>query len=257
MASKSKKANQARSGGSLKGFYYLLGAIAVAGIAVIAWVNLKGGKAASEPIELSEAQLKDVNALVQSARGIKKGPESAPVRLLVFSDYMCPACKHFTTNVEPSFREQYVNTGKVQMVYYDYPLGGAHRWSFLAARAGRCAEEQNKFWEYHDRLFATQQEWSYDNSAPVKRFETFAQELGLNAGDFKGCLNSDKHADVVSANYALGQQLGVRGTPTLFMNGRQLPEEWNDFNKLKARLDAELGATAGSPAAPAATTTTQ
>ena len=253
MASKSKKAQAARGGGSLKGFYYLLAGIALAGIVVIAAVNLKGGKAVDEPIQLSEDQLKDVNTLVKNARGIKAGPDAAPVRILVFSDYMCPACKHFTTNVEPLVRRDFVNTGKVQIVYYDFPLGGAHRWSFLASRAGRCAEDQNKFWEYHDNLFATQNEWAFETKAPVKRFEDKAQQLGLNLNDFKSCLNSDKHAELVSANYALGSQLGVRGTPTLFMNGRQLSEEWNDFGKLKARLEQELGA---APA-PAASSTAQ
>ena len=234
----------------MKPFYLVLGLLALLGVGAIAWTVLRG-KAVSEPVELAPEALKNVNELVKLARGIEAGPDNAPVRILVFSDYMCPACKHFTTNVEPSLRKEFINTGKVQMVYYDYPLGGAHRWSFLASRAGRCAEDQNKFWEYHDKLFAEQNNWSFENTAPVGHFERFAQAVGLDAAAFKSCINSEKHADLVSANHALGTQLGVTGTPMLFMNGKHVTE-WNDFARLKERVLRDLGGSAPAVAAPAA-----
>jgi protein-disulfide isomerase len=224
----------------LSPFYWLIGGIAVLGLAAIAWAALRS-KPAAEPVEVPAAATADANALVAAARGVKYGPDSARVRLLVFSDYQCPACQHFATNGEQSLRSEYINSGKVQLVYYDYPLTEIHKWAFMAARAGRCAEDQKKFTEYHDRLFATQSEWAYEQSAPTGRFESYAAELGLNAAEFKTCLGGDRHADLVSANRALGTSLGVRGTPALFMNGKYLTEEWKEFGDLRARIEQELG----------------
>jgi protein-disulfide isomerase len=225
----------------LSPFYWLLGGIAILGVAAIAWVASRGSSAASEPIEVPAAATGDANALVAAARGIKYGPDSARVRLLVFSDYQCPACQHFASNGEKSLRSEYINSGKVQMIYYDFPLTEIHKWAFMAARAGRCAEDQGKFTEYHDQLFANQSDWSFEQSAPTGRFEGYAKDVGLDVAKFKTCLNSDRHADLVSANRALGTSLGVRGTPALFMNGKYLTEEWRDFTDLRARIEAELG----------------
>ena len=253
MASKGKKAARAaatgRSRTNLKPFYWLLGIIALIGIGFIAVSALRGPNAAQEPVEIPQAVVTNAQQLVQAARGIEAGQDDARVRILVFSDFMCPACRHFATPVEPQLRTEFITPGKVQLVYYDFPLGGAHRWSFLASRAGRCAEEQGKFWDLHDRLFAAQQEWSYRQSEPVSDFVKYAQEAGVNRDAFTSCLRSDKHAQLVSANRALGVQLGVGGTPTLFMNGHMLRDEWNDYSKLKQRIEQELGGTTPSTTA--------
>src|SRR5262245_61480077 len=182
------------------------------------------------------------------------GDANAPLRILIFSDFTCPACRFFATSMEPSLREDFIKTGKLQLNYYDFPLGGSgeHRWGFLAARAARCAGDQNKFWEFHDALFRNQNTWAYSNKSPATEFEKYITEVGGDVNAFKACLNSDKFADVVTANHALGESLLVGSTPTLFMNGRQLSAEWNDYPMLKARLERELGG-----AAPATTTTAQ
>ena len=146
-------------------------------------------------------------------------------------------------------RQDFVDGGKVQIVYHDFPLGGgAHQWGFVAARAARCAEEQDKFWEYHDLLFNKQSEWAYAQSMPTRQFEAYARELNVDARPFEDCLKSDRHQDLVTANKALGEQLGVRGTPTLFMSpsGQQLDREWGDYALMKQRLEKELG----GPSAP-------
>src|SRR5690606_8784396 len=120
-------------------------------------------------------------------------------QVVVFSDFMCPYCGQFTLQVERLLKENYAQTGKIHYVYYDFPLGGAHRHSFLAARAARCAGDQGKFWEYHDYLFGQQSEWSYKRNPPVGEFEDYAEALGLDRAAFSECLRSDRHADVVSA----------------------------------------------------------
>ena len=223
-----------------KPFYYLIGLVALAGVAAIAWAALKPDEPVSVPPQLPASQTSDPQTLVKLARGVKVGSDAAPVRLLVFSDYMCPACGHFATRVEPQLRAEYVNSGKVQLVYHDFPLVQIHQWSFAAARAGRCAEEQNKFWEFHDRLFAQQKDWMNSNRMPDDKFREYATGVGLNEQSFTACLNSERHSELVSANMALGNQVGVPGTPALYMNGRFLANEWQDYKDLKKRVEEAL-----------------
>jgi protein-disulfide isomerase len=212
----------------------------VLGVGAIVYATQSGGgTAADDVIQLPPEVLNNAQELVNKAQGIKKGSDDAPIKLLVFSDYMCPACQTFATRVEPSLGVEFIDKGVVQMVFYDFPLGGGHRWSFLAARAARCAGDEGKFWEYHDILFA-QRDWMYSGNAPVPQLEALGKQVGLG-DEFNQCLRSDKYQDVVTYNKALGDALGVRGTPTLFMNGRQLRNEWSDFDALKLRIQEELG----------------
>ncbi len=215
-----KKAGKQPS--NLKTFYWLLGLLAVAGIAAIAWIVLQGraGDAALEPVDIPSAQ--DPQTLVAKAEGVTIGNDGAPVKMLVFSDYQCPYCGEFAAQIEPVLRKEFVDSGKLQFVYYDFPLGGSHRHSFLAARAARCAGDQDKFWQYHDMLFGKQSEWSFEAGVPVREFLTYAEELALDRSSFDSCLKSDKYQDVVSANRLLGERLGVNATPTIFVNGRRI-----------------------------------
>ncbi len=225
-------------------FYYLIGAVVLVGAAAIAWAALRPEPPVGVPAQLPASQTSDPQTLVRLARGVKAGSDSAPIRLLVFSDYMCPACAHFATQVEPQLHAEYVDSGKVQLVYHDFPLVQIHQWSFAAARAGRCAEDQNKFWEYHDKLFASQRDWMGSNRMPDDKFRQYAKDVGLNEAGFTECLNSERHSELVSANLALGNQVGVPGTPALYMNGKFLPNEWQDYGELKKRIEEAL-ATAG------------
>lgn len=240
-AQKSRSSKQqSQAGSNLKPFYIVLALIAVIGVGAIVFATKSGGgTAADDVIELPPEALSNAQELVNKSDGIKKGADNAPIKLLVFSDYMCPACQTFTSRVEPPLRAEFIENGQVQLVYYDFPLGGGHRWSFLASRAARCAGDEGKFWEYHDLLFARQRDWMYSNTAPVADLEKLGEPLGLGE-DFSKCLRSDKYQDVVTYNRALGNALGVRGTPTLFMNGRQLRDEWSDYDALKLRIEEEL-----------------
>ncbi|MGH7460032.1 MAG: DsbA family protein, partial [Longimicrobiales bacterium] len=219
--------------------------------------TMQSAQATEEPILLSPEVLKNTQQLMAKAQGVKVGPDNAPIRILVFSDFMCPGCKAFATVVEPGMREEYIKTGKVQLVYHDFPLSPNHKWSFVAARAARCAQDQNKFWEFHDMLFNKQSAWSFERTTPTATFEGYARELKLDEDAFSDCLNSDKHAELVTANKALGEQLGVNHTPTLLMSpsGTELSQEWNDYGRMKARLEKELGLI-GAPATTTPPTTT-
>lgn len=208
----------------LQPFYIVLGLVVIGGIAAIAWAATgRGGGAVTEPVQVDSMLLANPQALYQAAVPMTRGRDDAPVKLVVFIDYMCPACARFALQIEPALDERYVNTGLMQMVSYDFPLGGAHVHSFLAARAARCAAEQGAYWQYHDRLFATATQWGSAASPPVDQLVELGAELGLDAGALEQCIASDRFADVVTANRLLGQQLGVNATPTVIVNNRRLP----------------------------------
>lgn len=217
-----KNAGQASN---LKKFYGVLGAVAVVGVVAILWIVFESrtGSAAMEPVEVAGAD--DPQALVEKAQGVSLGENTAPVKMLVFSDYQCPYCATFALQLEPLLIEEFVKTGKLQFVYYDFPLGGGHRYSFLVSRAVRCAGDQNKFWDYQNMVFAKQSEWAYDESVPMGKLLDYGKEVGLNGGQFAQCVKSEKYADIVSANRLLGEQLLVNATPTIFVNGRKVPAE--------------------------------
>jgi protein-disulfide isomerase len=144
-----------------------------------------------------------------------KGSPNAKVTIVEFSDFQCPFCARFATQTLPQIEEKYIKTGKVKLVYRDFPLN-FHQYAQKAAEAAECADEQGKFWEYHDILFQKQFEWS---SAGESKFKEYAQQLGLNTQKFNQCLDSGKYANEVQKDYNDGLKYGVSGTPTFFING--------------------------------------
>lgn len=244
------KTRNAKQSSNLRGFYWILGVLAVMGLAAIVWVVARGqsAKAAAEPVAVQGAD--DPQALVAKAKGVAAGKDNAPVKMLVFSDFQCPFCGQFASQVEPLLISEFVNTGKLQLVYYDFPLGGAHKYSFLASRAARCAADQGKFWEYHNVVFGRQSDWSFDESMPLKKFLAYGKDVGVDETKFKKCVRSDRYQDLVSANRALGERLGVNSTPTLFLNGKRVPPDLGlDIKGLRDLINREAG---GAPPAPAA-----
>jgi protein-disulfide isomerase len=238
----------------LNRFYLALGILAAVGIAAIAWVVVRSQKAnaAMEPVVVEGAE--DPQALVAQAKGLALGNDAAPVKMLVFSDFQCPFCAQFASTMEPALHNEFVKTGKLQFVYYDFPLGGAHKYSFLMARAARCADDQNKFWQYHDLVLGQQADWSFEEDAPLGKIVEYGKAVGLDRGKFESCVKSVQHQDVVSANRRLGERLGVNATPTLFINGKRVPiNSVLDIKTLREMINRE----AGTPAAPAGASTAQ
>lgn len=243
------KKNTAPTGaGNMKAFYGILALIVVVGVAAILYARSRTGSMATEPLDLSE--IGDANALMSQARGVELGEPDAPVHMIVFSDFSCPGCGHWAGQVEPFIKRDLIANGTLRMTYYDLPLVSLHEHAFLAARASRCAGDQGRFWEYHDRLFGTQSRWSYTPSPPTDQFLQFARDVGIDAGEFEQCLRSDRHADVVSANVALAQSLGVGGTPTVFVNGRQLDNtSWQRYELVRLAVNEAAGTAGGTEAA--------
>ncbi len=141
-----------------------------------------------------------------------RGPATAPITIVEYSDYECPYCGRVTPTLE-KLRAAYPET--VRLVFKDFPLPN-HAKAPKASEAAHCASEQGKYWEMHDRLFANQQ------ALEVPELKQHAVALGLQAATFDQCLDSGKHAGIVAADLDEGRKLGIESTPTLFVNGRPI-----------------------------------
>tara|TARA_Y100000031_G_scaffold154983_1_gene204324 strand:+ start:148 stop:852 length:705 start_codon:yes stop_codon:yes gene_type:complete len=144
-----------------------------------------------------------------------KGKKNAPVTIIEFSDFQCPYCKKVFSETLPLLEKEYIDTGKVKFVYRDYPLP-FHPLAQKTAEAAECADEQVKFWEYHDTIFENQ------DSLSVENLKSWAQDLGLDSEEFDQCLDSGEMASEVKKDMEEGQKYGVRGTPAFFINGKLL-----------------------------------
>ncbi len=247
MAQNKRKGKSARGGGNTA-FYGVLAVIAIGGIAAIGYAFVgTGGSAATELVDLD---VSNTRALYEQAVPVRLGSEDAPVKVVEFGDFQCPACGDFSLRTRPAIVEQYVNTGKVQFVFYDFPLVSIHDNSVLAARAARCAgaqpvpgssdSESTAYWLYHDKLYQEQGTWAYKQGSVLGDFVDYARDLGLDAGAFEACLKSDRFADVVTANRRLGDQLRITGTPTVLVNNRRLG--YPNALQLSQAIEQALGA---------------
>lgn len=218
--SRSEERRKAREqgGSDMTKFYVVLGVVAAVGISAVVYSigSTALGAAAMEPIEVEG--LDDQDVLVAMAQGVTKGDEDAPITIVEFGDYACPGCGGFAMSVKPQVELLLIETGKAKFVFYDFPLTSIHPTSFLAARTARCAEDQDKFWEYHDALFRNQTSWRLEAS-PISQFLSYGEDLGLDSEDFESCVKSDRHADLVSANMRLGYEMRVSSTPTIMVQG--------------------------------------
>ncbi len=149
-------------------------------------------------------------------KGTSKGSESAPVTIVELSDFQCSYCRSFWKETLPRIEEAHIKTGQVRFVYRHFAILGDH--SVAAAQAADCAGEQRKFWEYHDRLFASQGPFAFTK----QNLKRYAKELGLDSAAFNQCLDSGRYAQKVDAETGVGKMLGLRGTPSFFINGRPL-----------------------------------
>lgn len=231
------------TGSSMRGFYIVLAVVAVGGLVALGSAVLGGGGgAATKFVELEGVE--DARRLYEMAEPVVLGDPSAPVKIVEFGDYQCPGCAAFATRVKPALKAWYLDTGKAQFIYYDYPLTEIHPHAVLAARAARCAGDQDRFWDYHDVLYARQSSWAFSRTAPTALFAEYAAELGLDRGAFDACVNSDEHVNVVTANRRLGEQLGVNATPTLIIDNRRVANPL-DIELVSSVIEESLQAEAG------------
>jgi protein-disulfide isomerase len=142
-----------------------------------------------------------------------KGSQSPKVTLVEYSDFQCPACKKAMPIVQ-EFTKKY--QADLQVVYKHFPLSG-HQWSSLAHQCAECSASQGKFWEFHDKLFETQDDWSGPEH-PGKFFLQYAKDMGLDLDQFVECLSDEKVRQDILKDKESGMNLQVRSTPTFFIN---------------------------------------
>ena len=175
-----------------------------------------------------------------------KGKANATVTLVEFTDYQCGFCARHVKETFPQLERDYISTGKLKYVFRNFPLESIHKQSFKAHEAAVCAAEQGKFWEMHDRLFASQA------ALAPPQLISYAQALGLDTGKFEACFNADAHAAEIRRDIADGQKAGVAGTPTFFL-GATIPNSptlevtttlvgAKDYSAFKEAIDALLTA---------------
>lgn len=163
------------------------------------------------------------------------GDSNAPITIFEWSDFECPFCKRFADDAYVQIKSQYVDTGKVKIVFKHFPLS-FHANAQKAAEASACAQDQGKFWEYHDKLFVNQ------NALTVASLKTYAADLGLDTATFNSCLDSGAKAQMVQQDMVQGQTFGVTGTPGFFIQGKTgtVISGAQPFESFRQVIDSEL-----------------
>jgi protein-disulfide isomerase len=230
-------AREARNASSRpKAFYWLLGVIALIGVAAIGYVATKPKAGPTDVKNIADT----TNA--GPAQGYLMGKVDAPVKILEYADFECPGCAGFATVTEPDVRARIIEPGLASITYYDFPLT-QHRNTLAASNAAACADEQGKFWPMHDRLFQSQDEWNGEaTDSPKPFFKRYATEVGVDVTKWESCYDARKYQKRISANLADGLRRGVGSTPS-FIIGNKLYRGMGGYDEMKAIVDSIAKAT--------------
>ena len=186
--------------------------------------------------------------IARADSGRYKGPATAAMTIVEVSDFQCPYCREFAATTYPRIDSAYVRTGRARMLYIHLPLA-SHQQAYGAAEASMCAAAQDKFWPMHDRLFATQRDWSGQANA-TERFEALAQELRLDMEAYRDCTRNDRVASLIVGDAMQAAGANIQGTPTFIVGsrgGQHMLTGAVSFEQFSAAIDSLLNA----PAAPA------
>ncbi|HUS69693.1 MAG TPA: DsbA family protein [Anaerolineae bacterium] len=168
------------------------------------------------------------------------GSQDAPVTIIEYSEYLCPYCRVFALETLPLIEEEYIDTGKVKLIFRDFPVHGQP--AVAIAMVAECAADQGKFWDMHMFLWERYEEWSQSQDILVT-FQGYAEELGMDTEEFTSCLQEGTVVERIIEDYNIGVQDGVSGTPAFFINGTAvrgaLPFE--EFQKVIEEKLAESG----------------
>ena len=217
-------------GNSSQRFYVVLALVAVVGAIFIV-------RAARAPRAIANVTTAPVTAA--QAEGYLMGNPNAPVQIMEFADFECPACGNFAVITEPDVRNRIVNTGLASYRFFDFPLP-MHKNTMAASNAAACAADQGKFWEMHDELFRNQPEWngeSDNKDNPKKVFLGYVKSLGMNTDTWEKCFDSQAHQSRILANQAEGVRRNVQSTPTFVIGKRQIPGAMS-YDVFKAYVDS-------------------
>jgi len=216
----------------LVGFLAGLSGVSIIALIVLSilFVRSQGGKVAGN----SAGVIPDTANLMQIVDGehIKGNPQAA-ITILEWSDFQCHYCQSFNTSIDTLLKDY---SDKIRVVYRHFPLDSIHPYARKSAQASECAGEQNKFWEFHDFLYANQ---SSIQSGGINFLKNAATNLGLDVNKFNDCLDSGKYNDFVEQHLQAGIAAGVTGTPGSFLNGQALGGAV-PYSSLKAQIDSLL-----------------
>jgi protein-disulfide isomerase len=179
-----------------------------------------------------------------------EGQNKDSVTLVEYGDYECPFCGQYypiVKQVQQEFNQQ------IAFQFSNFPLVSIHQNAFAGARAAEAAAQQNKFWQMHDALYETQNNWS-SVSDPTSYFDQLAQQLGLNVTQFKQDYASSKVNDAINADMAEGNKLGITGTPTFYLDGKQI-QVGESVQAFEQVINAEIAKKTGAPTSSSSTTT--
>ncbi|MBX4211336.1 MAG: DsbA family protein [Candidatus Yanofskybacteria bacterium] len=166
------------------------------------------------------------------------GDLNAPVTIVEFSDFQCPFCRQFWRDTFSQLKKDYVDTGKVRFVYRDFPLS-MHPAAQPSALAAQCAAKQGKFWEFQDKMFSEQDKQGAGTiTYGVTELKKWAREIGLSIDQ---CIDTAQFKDEVAKDLADGTKVTVSGTPTFYINGKQIVGA-QPYQVFKQLIDEELAA---------------
>ena len=174
-----------------------------------------------------------------------RGDPNAPITIVEFSDFQCPFCARFHVQTLPLLLEEYIDSGKVNLVYRDFPIQSIHPNALAAAVAAECANEQGEYWEYHDTLFEKQSGWSrLDSNAAISTFSQYATDVGLEQQQFDSCLGSGKYLEEVQGDLSDGRDYDITGTPGFFIGNAEIGfvkiNGAQPFDSFQRIIDAQL-----------------
>jgi protein-disulfide isomerase len=224
-------------------FYIALAVLAVAGLGTLGYVAARGG-------DRQVVQL-DPNLPPVKSEGYVTGSPSAPIEVIEFADFECPACAQFATLHEPDVRTRLVQPGNIRLRFLDLPLVEiGHRNSPTASLAAACANEQGKFWEMHDKIFENQDRWSTQaTSNPRRVIDPLAGQVGLDVARYEQCMDSQKYLANIQAHRQAAQQYRVQSTPSFIIGGKVYAGSLS-YDEFKRHVD-EARAAAGAGGSPA------
>ena len=201
----------------------IVSAIIIAGVLIAGAILLKGNSSLPTS-ENPQVKLEAITLAPIKTTENSLGNPQAKITLFLYEDFQCPYCGKFFSEVETNIRDTYVKSGDVQLVYRDFPFLGtfvkpyieANDESIHSAEAARCAEDQGKFWEYHDYLLGHQNGENQGNFS-TPHLKSFAKSLGLDTAVFGKCIDSGKYTQAITDSKNEASVAGVTGTPRGFI----------------------------------------
>ena len=180
------------------------------------------------PESEEESNLLTITKLIDGGSPIM-GNQDAPITILEWGDYQCTFCYKFHQDTLDIINEDFIKTGKVKLVFKDFPLNGPD--SFLAAEAAYCAQDQGKYWQYHDELYKN---WGGERTGWITRdsLDKFGTTVNLDLDKFNNCLNEHKYQEKVIALHEFGKEIGIDATPSFLV--------FNDEKIIKIRGNQPL-----------------